>query len=68
MQVEIHEEGVLAVILKQADPQTPVACGAALALICEPDDVANIKSASQSGHDLVPNATRETAWQAFIAS
>lgn len=68
VQVEIHEEGVLAVILQEADPQHVVQCGTALALICDPADVSEIQRASQSGSDISQHANRETAWQAFIAS
>eukprot|EP00892_Ulva_mutabilis_P005208 jgi/Ulvmu1/3059/UM015_0099.1 len=68
MQVEIHEEGVMAVILQKADPQRSVECGAALALICDHDDVGLVQSASEAGQEAALHATRETAWQAFIAS
>lgn len=58
----------MAVILEESHPQRSIQCGAALGLICDREHVAELQHAWQSGRDLIETATRETAWQAFIAS
>lgn len=58
----------MAVILEEAHPQRQITCGAPLALICDRQHVEEVQREWQSGRGILKQATRETAWQAFIAS
>lgn len=58
----------MAVMLEEAHPQRSITCGTALALICDKEHVEEVQHAWRTGRDIFSIATRETAWQAFIAS
>lgn len=55
-------------MLEGAHPQRSITCGTALALICDKEHVEEVRHAWQSGRNTCAHATRETAWQAFVAN
>lgn len=67
VQVEIHEEGVVAMLLEDANPHSSIECGKILALVCESeDDVPKVQALVKEKVDASKFTGREAAWQAYF--